>query len=80
MGPLRFWENALEKGGANFLRIDRGILVNVDRVKAVDSTFYLAYFELPITNTAKRCTMSYTGYKAIREKIALGILTFSQPF
>jgi DNA-binding LytR/AlgR family response regulator len=72
VGNLRFWEAAFEKAGLNFLRLDRGVLANLDKIKMVDSTYKLAYFGSGIANS-KRCTMSTSGYKAIREKMALGV-------
>lgn len=78
VGNLRFWEAAFEKAGLNFLRLDRGVLVNLDKVQMVDSTYKIAYFG---THTnSKRCTMSTSGYKAIRGKISLEFSKISLPF
>lgn len=67
VGPLRFWEAAFEKAGLNFMRVDRGVLANVDKIKVVDKEFKLAYFDTNIEKGAKSCTMSSSGYKTFRE-------------
>lgn len=67
VGPLRFWESAFEKAGLNFMRVDRGVLANVDKIKVVDKDFKLAYFDMNIEKQTKRCTMSSAGYKSFRE-------------
>jgi DNA-binding LytR/AlgR family response regulator len=64
VGPLRFWESSFEKAGLNFMRLDRGVLANLDKIKVVDSEYKLAYFDSNIDNNTIRCTMSITGYKA----------------
>lgn len=73
VGTLRFWESAFDKAGMNFVRVDRGILINLDKIKAVDATYKLAYFDYPFTDTSKSCTMSYAGYKAISKRLAMGV-------
>lgn len=67
VGPLRFWEAAFDKVGLNFLRLDRGVLANMEKIRVVDIDFKLAYFNDCIEKETKRCTMSSTGYKAFRE-------------
>ncbi|WP_076220845.1 LytTR family transcriptional regulator DNA-binding domain-containing protein [Paenibacillus odorifer] len=64
VGPLRFWESSFEKAGLNFMRLDRGVLANLDKIRVVDSEYKLAYFDSNIDNNTIRCTMSITGYKA----------------
>lgn len=51
----------------NFMRLDRGVLANVDKIKAVDKDFKLAYFDTNIDKYTKSCTMSSSGYKSFRE-------------
>lgn len=68
VGPLRFWESAFEKAGLNFMRLDRGVLANIEKIRAVDADFKLAYFNLVIERETKRCTMSSSGYKSFRER------------
>lgn len=68
VGSLRFWESAFEKAELNFMRLDRGVLANLDKVKAVDTDFKLAYFGDEIDKETKRCTMSSSGYKSFKEK------------
>ncbi|MEK8215467.1 LytTR family DNA-binding domain-containing protein [Paenibacillus sp. FSL L8-0463] len=67
VGPLRFWESAFQKAGLNFMRIDRGVLANLDKIQAVDIDFKLAYFDTLIEKNTKRCTMSSSGYKSLKE-------------
>jgi DNA-binding LytR/AlgR family response regulator len=67
VGPLRFWEAAFEKAGLNFMRVDRGVLANVDKIKVVDKEFKLAYFDENIEKETKSCTMSSSGYRSFRE-------------
>jgi DNA-binding LytR/AlgR family response regulator len=67
VGPLRFWESAFEKAGLNFMRVDRGVLANVDKIKVVDKDFKLAYFDTNIEKEIKSCTMSSSGYKSFRD-------------
>lgn len=67
VGYLRYWESAFEKAGLNFMRLDRGVLANLDKVKAVDADFKLAYFGYIVERETKRCTMSNSGYKSFRE-------------
>lgn len=67
VGYLRYWESAFEKAGLNFMRLDRGVLANMDKVKALDADFKLAYFNSIIEKDTKRCTMSSSGYKSFRE-------------
>ncbi|AIQ70335.1 LytTR family transcriptional regulator DNA-binding domain-containing protein [Paenibacillus graminis] len=71
VGPLRFWESAFGKVGLNFIRLDRGVLANLNKIKAVDSEYKIAYFDTSITRDTKRCTMSTGGYKALHD--AFGI-------
>jgi DNA-binding LytR/AlgR family response regulator len=79
VGNLRFWEAAFEKAGLNFLRLDRGVLANLDKIKMVDSTYKLAYFGSTITNS-KHCTMSTSGYKAIHERMPIAVPQITLPF
>lgn len=67
VGPLRFWEAAFEKAGLNFMRVDRGILANVEKIKVVDNYFKLAYFDTKIDKQTKSCTMSSAGYNCFRK-------------
>lgn len=67
VGPLRFWESAFEKAGLNFIRVDRGVLANVNKVKSIDKYFKLAFFDMAIDGETKSCTMSSAGYKLFRE-------------
>lgn len=66
VGPLRFWESSFEKARLNFMRLDRGVLANLDKIKMVDSAYKIAYFD----NEKKRCTMSSSGYKSFCEEYA----------
>ncbi|MEK3673488.1 LytTR family DNA-binding domain-containing protein [Paenibacillus sp. FSL R10-2771] len=66
VGPLRFWESAFEKAGLNFLRVDRGVLANVDKIKSIDQDYKLAYFDTIAEKQTKSCTMSSVGYKTFR--------------
>lgn len=68
VGPLRFWEAAFEKASLNFMRVDRGVLANVDKIIIVDKDFKLAYFDSITEKETKRCTMSSAGYKTFRER------------
>ncbi|QUL57607.1 LytTR family transcriptional regulator DNA-binding domain-containing protein [Paenibacillus tritici] len=68
VGPLRFWEAAFEKAGLNFMRVDRGVLANVDKITSIDEDFKLAYFDMNINREKKSCTMSSAGYKLFQEK------------
>lgn len=68
VGSLRFWESAFQKAGLNFIRLDRGVLANLDKIKVVDKDFKLAYFDTNIKKETKNCTMSSSGYKSFRER------------
>ncbi|NOU80597.1 hypothetical protein GC101_17170 [Paenibacillus sp. LMG 31459] len=63
VGPLRFWEAVFRKANLNFIRLDRGILANLDKIKVVDSDYKIAYFDDFISGATKRCTMSMSGYR-----------------
>ncbi|MBW4083564.1 LytTR family DNA-binding domain-containing protein [Paenibacillus sp. S150] len=67
-GALRYWESAFEKAGLNFLRLDRGVLANLDNIQAVDSVFKIAYFGVG----KKKCTMSSSGFKELNKKMVKG--------
>lgn len=67
VGNLRFWASAFEKAGLNFLRLDRGVLANSEKIRAIDSYYKMAYFDVVINKDTIRCTMSITGYKAFCE-------------
>lgn len=68
VGPLRFWEAAFDKAGLKFMRLDRGVLANLEKIKAIDADFKLAYFDLVVERETQRCTMSSSGYKLFRER------------
>lgn len=70
VGSLRYWENAFShQSDLNFLRLDRGILANLDRIEAVDPALKLAYFGYPVTETTKSCTISDGRFKQFLERI-----------
>jgi DNA-binding LytR/AlgR family response regulator len=66
VGNLRFWESAFEKAGLNFMRVDRGVLANVDKIIVVNKDFKLAYFDANIDKVTIKCTMSNSGYNSFR--------------
>lgn len=65
VGALRYWESAFKKAGLNFLRLDRGVLANLDKINMVDSVYKIAYFG---EEGKKKCTMSSSGFKEFSNK------------
>ncbi|AIQ62753.1 hypothetical protein PSTEL_06205 [Paenibacillus stellifer] len=73
VGPLRFWESAFAQGGFQFVRLDRGVLANLEQIKCINTTLKFAYFDYPVTNRTKYCMMSDGRYKAIMEELPADI-------
>lgn len=75
-GALRYWESAFEKAGLNFMRLDRGVLANLNKIQAVDSVFKIAYFG----DGKKKCTMSSSGFKDLNNIMVKGSSWQTSPF
>lgn len=80
VGNLQFWESAFEKAGLNFMRLDRGVLANLDKIEALNSSYKIAYFDSDITKLTKHCTISSSCYKTLCKKIEVTTSIFTMLF
>lgn len=64
-GTLKYWLEVLTASGYNFEMVDRNNAVNLCRIKHVDKTFKLAYFEEAICKESKRCTVSISNINTV---------------
>lgn len=71
VGTLKYWTIAFNASGYSFKQVDRNNVVNLDRVTALDPTYKHAYFEEPVSQESKHCTIAWSRYKEVEE--ALGV-------
>ncbi|MFD1775915.1 LytTR family transcriptional regulator DNA-binding domain-containing protein [Paenibacillus rhizophilus] len=69
VGSLKFWESAFEQTDLNFLRLDRGVLTNMDKIRCLNTSLKVAYFDYPLKRDTKYCTISYGRYRTILKKL-----------
>lgn len=56
-GPWEFWCDGLRSSSESFAIVDRGIMAQITKIKHIDK-FGVAYFEVEVKSTTKRCTLS----------------------
>ncbi|SFA91180.1 LytTr DNA-binding domain-containing protein [Cohnella sp. OV330] len=64
-GTLLYCTESLKSAGYQFERVDRSCVVNVPKIRRMDKTFYLAYFEDEIGPKSKKVTMSQKLFKEV---------------
>lgn len=69
MGTLQYWQRALEMSGYNFVFLDRGNVVNLDKIVLLDAKYHVAYFEENISKESKRCTLTSIKFKEIQQSL-----------
>lgn len=72
-GTLKYWSNVLNCSGYRFEIADRSNVMNLDKVKVLDKTLKIAYFDQTITSKSKRCMIASYRFKEVAEQI----LTFN---
>ncbi|MFP4975977.1 LytTR family transcriptional regulator DNA-binding domain-containing protein [Paenibacillus sp. CN-4] len=65
-GTLRYWVETLNGSGFNFVKGDRTVVVNVDKVRMVNPLFKTAYFD---SGSHFGCMLSNSGYKEMMSRI-----------
>ena len=68
MGTLKYWMNAIEGAGHNYVLADRNTAINVSRIVHIDTIFRVAYFENPSEANARNCLLSIKGMERILKK------------
>jgi hypothetical protein len=66
-GTLRYYFEGLSSTGYHFKMVDRDNLVQITKIKRLDTRYYLGYFEDVVRKDSKRCTMTQSAYKEVVE-------------
>lgn len=64
-GTLTYWAKALSTSGYDFMTVDRNIVVQLSKIKRLDTMLKYAYFEDQIRRDSKRVTVSNKYYKEL---------------
>lgn len=67
-GTIKYWTNGLNGIGYVFRIVDRRNSVNVNNITKIDTDFRYAYFDDPVLERSKRCTLSEEGFKKLLEE------------
>jgi DNA-binding LytR/AlgR family response regulator len=67
-GSLTYWAESLKAAGLDFEKVDRNIVVQVSKIKRLDSIFTHAYFVEKPTAQSKKITMSSNNFKHIMKR------------
>ncbi|RKP49841.1 hypothetical protein D7Z26_18585 [Cohnella endophytica] len=68
-GTLIYWTEALKKGGYQFEKVDRNIVVHVPKICKMDRFFAKAYFEIETTSRSKSITLSQKYFKLLASQL-----------
>ncbi|MFD1776983.1 LytTR family transcriptional regulator DNA-binding domain-containing protein [Paenibacillus rhizophilus] len=71
MGTLMYWKKAISATGYRFVCADKTNVVNIDRIKAMDSDRHIAYFEEFPTKHSKSCTLTSIRFNEISKRIGI---------
>ncbi|GGF72346.1 hypothetical protein GCM10010912_16830 [Paenibacillus albidus] len=69
VGTLKYWNKVLKCSGYRFEIVDRSNSMNLDKVKVLDKTLKIAYFDRKITNKSKRCMIASCRFKEVVDQI-----------
>ncbi|RUS44594.1 LytTR family DNA-binding domain-containing protein [Cohnella sp. AR92] len=70
-GSLSHYEEALQAAGYDFRMVDRNILVNVPKIKLLDTIFSKAYFESEISDKSKSITLAQVHFQALKSEFKM---------
>ena len=70
-GTLRYWLNAFNNSGYQFMAVDRTNVVNLDRIVLLDNLYQLAFFEEDVTPRSKRCTLTRIRFQEIQKQLGI---------
>ncbi|MEC0167420.1 LytTR family transcriptional regulator DNA-binding domain-containing protein [Paenibacillus graminis] len=69
VGTLKYWNKVLNCSGYRFEIVDRSNAMNLDKVKVLDKTLKIAFFEQTITKKSKRCMIASYRFKEVADHI-----------
>lgn len=69
MGTLQYWQKAIEAVGHRFIWVDRTYVVNIDRVRFMDSVRHIAYFEHLPSKSSKCCTLTNIRFEELERRL-----------
>ncbi|MEK5415191.1 LytTR family transcriptional regulator DNA-binding domain-containing protein [Paenibacillus sp. FSL L8-0708] len=67
MGSIKYWIDMLNNSGYHFKLIDRGTVVNVNKVAGINEEEKTLMFAG--RNTGKECTIAYHRYRQVRDEL-----------
>ncbi|AIQ63872.1 hypothetical protein PSTEL_13035 [Paenibacillus stellifer] len=65
VGTLKYWACTIASTGYDFVLADRNTVINISKIKYIDSAFKTAYFEERDLKNAEKCYLSVKGYEKI---------------
>lgn len=71
MGTLQYWQRAIAAVGHRFVWVDRTYVVNIDRIRVMDSIRHIAFFEDSPSKSSKNCTLTNIRFEEISERTGI---------
>lgn len=69
VGTLKYWCDVLNFSGLEFASVDRSNVLNLKKVKVLDETFKVAYFETEINSKSKKCLIAEYKFNDVKERL-----------
>jgi len=68
-GNLSYYEHALRSAGYDFRQVDRNIVVQVPKIRLLDTIYSKAYFEPEISENSKCVTLAQVHLRALKSEL-----------
>ena len=64
-GNLSYWAEALKAVGFGFEKVDRNVVVHLQKIKRLDRVFAYAFFEYEVQKNSKKVTLAQKHVKKV---------------